>query len=84
MVASSTSLTPSAPTRRHATPSKQLSVACSVCAVVLGVSREGVMGCGHTVAACLKELRGEALGFMSNILKLITAIAVVQQCSECV
>ncbi|KAL5497639.1 hypothetical protein EMCRGX_G014148 [Ephydatia muelleri] len=36
---------------------------------------------GVFIAACLKELRGEALGFMSNILKLITAIAVVQQCS---
>ena len=36
---------------------------------------------GVFIAACLKELRGEALSFMSNILKFITAIAVVQQCS---
>ena len=36
----------------------------------------------HTVASCLRDLRSEALVFMAGIVKHITTVAVVQQCSK--
>ena len=34
------------------------------------------------VASCLRELRNEAVVFLAGVVRLVTAIAVVQQCCE--
>ena len=51
----------------------------------LGFSFTLVTHCNvHTssVASCLRDLRSEALVFMAGIVKYITTVAVVQQCSS--
>lgn len=51
----------------------------------LGFSFTLITHCNvHTssVASCLRDLRSEALVFMAGIVKYITTVAVVQQCSS--
>ena len=38
--------------------------------------------CTRAVASCLRELRNDAVVFLAGVVRLVTAIAVVQQCCE--